>query len=299
MSNTRKSFLFATLTIIFWSTVATAFKIALQHATIPQLLLIASATSFVILGLVLSFIGLKKVLEQTRQEILRSAVLGFLNPLAYYFVLFNAYSLLPAQVAQPINQIWPLILAILAVPILKQKLPKSTLTSLIVCFLGVTIISSQGEVLIFKQSDPWGVALALSSSIIWSLYWLVNVRDTRNFAVKLFTNFGFSTAFLLIISPFIDGFYNFSIEGVASSIYIGLFEMGISFLFWMKALELTKSAAKVGLMVYLVPFISLVFIHFIVGEQIKATTVIGLSIIVLGLLYQQKDQLLKTRTLRE
>lgn len=134
MSNTRKSFLFASLTIIFWSTVATAFKIALKHATIPQLLLIASATSFAIFGLILPFIGFKKVLEQTRQEILRSALLGFLNPLAYYFVLFNAYSLLPAQVAQPINQIWPLILAILAVPILKQKLPKSILTSLIVCF---------------------------------------------------------------------------------------------------------------------------------------------------------------------
>lgn len=98
-----------------------------------------------------------------------------------------------------------------------------------------------------------------------------------------------------MLSPFIDGFHNFSFEGVASSIYIGLFEMGISFLFWMKALELAKSAAKVGLMVYLVPFISLIFIHFIVGEQIKITTIVGLSIIVLGLLYQQKDQLLKKR----
>ena len=293
MRNNSKSYLFALLTILFWSTVATAFKIALKYAAIPQVLFFASATSFVTLGLILLFLGLGKRLKQTRHELVRSAVLGFLNPFAYYFVLFKAYSLLPAQVAQPINQVWPLILAILAVPILKQKLPKSTLTSLIVCFIGVTIISSQGEMSIFKQSDPWGVTLALSSSIIWSLYWLVNIKDTRHFAVKLFTNFGFSTAYLLILSPFIEGFYTFSFEGITSSIYIGIFEMGISFLFWMKALELSKSAAKVGLMVYLVPFISLIFIHFIIGEQIRFTTIVGLCTIVIGLLYQQKDQLKK------
>jgi drug/metabolite transporter (DMT)-like permease len=295
MTSNKKSYLFASLAIIFWSTVAAAFKIALEHATIPQILLIASATSFAIFGLILYFIGFKKVLEQSSQEIMRSAVLGLLNPFAYYLILFKAYSLLPAQVAQPLNQIWPLILAILAVPILKQKLPKTTLTSLIICFVGVFLISSQGEFRIFNQSNPLGVALALSSSIIWSLYWLLNVKDTRDFAVKLFTNFGFSVVYILAISPFIDGFYNFSLTGIASSVYVGVFEMGIGFLFWMKALEHAKSAAKIGLMVYLVPFISLVFIHFIVGEQIKPTTIAGLSIIVLGILYQQKDQLFKRK----
>lgn len=293
MHNHSKSYLFAVLTILFWSTVASAFKIALKQATILQVLFIASATSFIILGLILPFLEFKKVLKQSRQDLLRSAVLGFLNPFAYYIILFKAYSLLPAQVAQPLNQIWPLTLAFLAVPILNQKLPKSTLTSLIVCFTGVVIIASQGEVRIFNQSNPWGVALALSSSIVWSLYWLVNVKDNRHFAVKLFTNFGFSTAYLLILSSFQKDFYAFSIEGIFSSIYIGVFEMGISFLFWMKALELAKSAAKIGLMVYLVPFISLIFIHFIVGEQIRTTTLVGLSIVVLGLLYQQKNQLLK------
>lgn len=293
MSRNQQSYFYALLTILLWSTVATAFKIALNHATIPQLLLISSVTSFATFAVILPFIGFKTFLSQTRREVLRSAVMGLLNPLAYYLVLFNAYSLLPAQVAQPINMIWPLALSLLAVPILKQKLPKTTLISLAICFMGVTVISSQGQIAIFKESNPLGIALALLSSIIWSLYWLVNVKDNRNFAVKLFTNFGFSTIYLLIYSSFVDGFYNISISGVASSIYVGLFEMGVSFLFWMKALETAKSAAKVSLLVYLVPFISLIFIHFVVGEEIKVTTVAGLSTIIVGLLYQQKDLLLK------
>lgn len=293
MKDTHKSYLFASLTIIFWSTVATAFKVALGNASIPQLLFVASVTSLVTLGGFLIAGGAKRLLMQSKADLLRSAILGFLNPFAYYLILFKAYSLLPAQVAQPINQIWPLVLALLAVPILKQKLPRTTLTSLVICFAGVALISSQGDVNIFGKSSPLGVGLALLSSVVWSVYWLTNVKDERDNVVKLFTNFAFSVLYMLLLSPFVDGFYSFTIEGVASSAYVGLFEMGLSFFCWMSALKYAKSAAKLGLFIYMVPFISLIFIHYVAGEAIRSTTFIGLSIIVAGILYQQKDLLLK------
>lgn len=292
MNNSSKSIIYASLAVVFWSTVATAFKIALNHNSIPQLLLIASLTSFLIFGVMLPFVGFRAVLSQSSKELFHSAVMGLLNPFTYYLILFKAYSLLPAQVAQPINQIWPLILALLAVPFLQQHLPKTTIKSLIICFIGVVLISSQGHINIFKQSSPLGVGLALLSSIIWSVYWILNIKDKRDVIVKLFTNFGFSVAYLLILSLFIDNFYQISPKGLASSIYVGVFEMGLSFLFWLKALEKTKSAAKLGLMIYLIPFISLIFIHFIAKEEIKITTIAGLCLIVLGILYQQKDKLL-------
>lgn len=289
MSNATKSILFASITILFWSTVATAFKIALKHCSIPQILFLASLTSFIIMGAMVPLVGIQKMFSQTKEDLLRSALMGFFNPFLYYLILFKAYTLLPAQVAQPINQIWPLILALLAVPLLHQKLPKTTLTSLIICFAGVTVISSQGHLNIFENSNPVGIILALSSSIIWSLYWIVNVKDTRDIVIKLFTNFGFSVAYLLLISLFIPNFYSYSTTAIFSSIYIGIFEMGISFLFWLKALKYAKSAAKIGLMIYLIPFISLIFIHFIAGEEIKTTTILGLLLIVAGIGYQQKD----------
>lgn len=292
MSNSAKSILFASLTILFWSTVATAFKIALKHCSIPQILFLASATSLVIMAIMIPFTGFQKLFSQSREELLRSALMGFINPFLYYLILFKAYSLLPAQIAQPINQIWPLILALLAVPLLHQKLPKSTLTSLVICFAGVAIISSQGHLNIFKNSSPAGIALALTSSVVWSLYWIVNVKDNRDIVIKLFTNFGFSVAYLLLLSPFVDGFFNFTTAGFFSSIYIGVFEMGLSFLFWLKALKHAKSAAKLGLMIYLIPFLSLFFIHFIAGEEIKTTTIAGLCLIVVGIVYQQKDKIL-------
>ena len=51
----------------------------------------------------------------------------------YYLILLKAYQLLPAQVAQPLNMIWPVILVFLSVPILKQKreLPVASRTPVI------------------------------------------------------------------------------------------------------------------------------------------------------------------------
>lgn len=292
MRRSTKSIAFAALTILFWSTVATAFKISLQHCTIPQLLFVASLTSFLFFGIMVPTVGYKAILRQKRSDIARSALMGLLNPFLYYLVLFKAYSLLPAQVAQPLNQIWPLVLALLAVPLLKQHLPKRTLTSLAICFIGVTLISSQGHLNLLEGSNPIGVSLAIFSSLIWSIYWIVNLKDSRPVVVKLFTNFGFSVIYLLLLSSFIDGFYQISTAGILSSVYVGLFEMGISFFFWMKAMEYAKSAAKLGLMIYLIPFISLFFIHFFAHEAIKPTTIVGLCLIVAGILYQQKNLIL-------
>jgi drug/metabolite transporter (DMT)-like permease len=75
--------------------------------------------------------------------------------------------------------------------------------------------------------------------------------------------------------------------GLIGAIYIGLFEMGITFVLWLKALQLSKTTAQVSNFIYLVPFISLIVIHFTVGENIYPSTIIGLMFIIAGILLQQ------------
>jgi len=50
---------------------------------------------------------------------------------------------------------------------------------------------------------------------------------------------------------------------------------------------LAESKARLNNVIYLVPFISLLFIHFFVGETIYWTTIAGLCIIVGSILFQQ------------
>ena len=63
--------------------------------------------------------------------------------------------------------------------------------------------------------------------------------------------------------------------------------MGITFLFWLKAMQNATSTAKIANLIFISPFISLIFIYFIVGEEIYLSTIVGLSTIIFGLILQQ------------
>jgi drug/metabolite transporter (DMT)-like permease len=288
MTNQKKAYLFALVSILFWSTVASAFKISLRYLDFLQLLLYSSFTSVFVLFIIL--VVQKKVYllkESSPKHYLHSAILGCLNPFIYYIVLFKAYSLLPAQEAQPLNYTWPIMLSLLSIPLLKQKIRFINILAILISFTGVFIISTEGSILQFHLTNPLGVFLALGSSVIWALFWIYNVRDQRDDVVKLFLSFSFGFIFILVSIVLFSEFVVIPVQGLLGAIYVGIFEMGLVFILWLKALKYSHTTAQVSHLIYLSPFLSLFFIYFIVGEIILRSTIIGLLFIVGGILIQQ------------
>jgi len=291
MNSNKKAYLFAATAVFFWSTVATAFKLALREYDFIQLIFYISGVTILLLFVFLvAQRKIKLVFKQTRRQWLISISMGALNPLLYYLVLFKAYSLLPAQIAQPLNMVWPIVLALLSVPFLNQKIGWISIVALFISFTGVIFISSQGGIDGIKNVNVSGVLLALASSVIWSLYWILNVRDKRDEFIKLFLNFFFGFIYLAVVVALFSDFRIQLNEGFWASIYSGVFEVGITYVLWLKAMNLTTSNAKIGNLVFLAPFISLIFIHFILKETIFVTTFIGLVFIVSGIFVQQLDR---------
>ncbi len=291
MNSSDKAYFYAGLSVLFWSTVATSFKIALRELDPVQLIFYASAVTLVILFLFLLIQGkINLLFRQSKKEIISSLLLGALNPLLYYIVLFRAYSLLPAQMAQPLNLIWPLVLALLSVPLLRQKIGSRSIAGLLISFAGVVFISSQGSLSGFRETNFTGVALALFSSVIWSLYWILTVRDKRDETVKLFLNFFFGLIYLTAAMFLFSDFRVKPGTGLYAAVYIGIFETGITYIFWLNALKFSTNNAKTANLIFLVPFISLIFIRFILKETIFVTTFIGLAFIVAGIFTQRLDR---------
>lgn len=290
-STEQKAVLYALITILFWSTVATAFKIGLREQTPEQLIFIASVTTILVLiGFLLFTRKFKQIFKLPKRSYTLSAILGFLNPFVYYIILFKAYSLLPAQVAQPINMIWPIVLVLLSVPLLKQKIGWKHLVALLISFTGVFIISSQGDFFSLQKTNPTGLMLGIASAFVWSLYWIFNVKSKDDELVKLFLSFFFGTIFLAI---YLIRTHSFKFEinnSFYAGIYIGLFEIGFSFILWIKALSLTSHNARIANLIYIAPFISLLFIHFILKEPIFITTIVGIFFIISGILFQQTSK---------
>ena len=288
MTDQTKAYLYAGAAIFFWSTVASAFKVGLQHINFIQFLFIATWTSLFILLIINLFRGsLKQLSSLGRRDLAFSALMGALSPFAYYLVLFKAYEILPAQVAQPLNMVWPIVLVFLSVILLKQKISYKSFIALFVSFIGVYFISSQGEPgkLVFKE--PLGVVLAAGSSLIWSLYWIYNVKKDMDEMLQLLLNFFFASLYITLFILFFNDFGHMDMTGTVLAIYAGIFEMGITFILWIKAMKYTSSNDKISNLVYIAPFLSLIFIHYFVGETIYVTSLIGLSFIVLGILIEK------------
>ena len=292
MGKQKSAYFYALVAVLFWSTSASAFKICLspERLNVPVLLLLfgASLVSSIVLLVHLVLSGKARLLKTLSQEdFTRSAFLGFLNPFLYYTVLFKAYSILPAQQAQPLNFVWPLTLVLLSIPILKQKIKRRDILAILISFFGVLVISTKGQLLSFRLTDPLGVALATGSSIPWALYWIYNIRNKRDEVLSLFLNFTWATVYVFILLLIAGEFKALSFKGVLGVTYVGLFEMGITFLIWLKALKLAKTTAHVAGLIYLVPFLSLVVIHFVLGETILPATLLGAILIVAGILLQK------------
>jgi len=283
-----KAYGYALATVLLWSTVASAFKLSLRHLDPPQLLLYATVTSTLVLAGLLAVQGrLGVLLTYTPAQYRRSLALGLLNPFLYYLVLFQAYDLLPAQEAQPLNYTWAITLALLSVPLLGQRLGLGDVLGGLVSYAGVVVISTRGEPLSLRFSDSLGVALALGSTVLWSLYWIGNARDDRDPVAGLLLNFLFALPFVLAVCALFSDLWVMDFRGLLGAAYVGVFEMGITFVLWLQALRLSESAARVGNLIFLSPFLSLVFIHSFVGEAILPSTLAGLGLIVAGLAVQQ------------
>jgi len=284
MKNQSKAYAYSLISVHLWATEATAFKLALRDLNFIGLLFIANLTSLVIFVVLLAATHkLHLVKPSGSKEVLLSALQGFLNPFAYYLLLFKAYSILPAQIAQPANFVWPVVLTLLSVPLLKQPLKLSSILALSVSFIGVFILATQGNLKSFRIAEPAGIAMAVCTSVIWSLYWIINLKDKRDDVVKLFSGFMFSMVYILILALVTGNIPSLTSKSVLPAIYAGFFEMGITFFLWLRALQLSESTGKVANLIYIAPFLSLVFIHFVLHEKLLYTSFIGLCVIIAGI----------------
>lgn len=286
-TSARKAFIFAILAVLFWSTSPTAFKLGLRHQDTLQLLTGATFTSTLLLAIFLLPKKRYKELASFRTaDIWFSLFMGLLNPVAYYLILFKAYSILPAQVAQPLNMIWPIVLVLISIPLLKQKIGWKSIGAMIISFSGIVVISLQGGSGGRDPENKLGIILALSTSVIWAVYFIYNTRDRKDPVARLFLNFLFASVLLLAMGLMRGNIMDLSLRALAPAIYIGVFEMGITFVLWLLAMQYAPSSDKISNLVFMAPFLNLILVRLVLQETIFLTTLYGIILLITGILIQ-------------
>ncbi len=287
--NERRALGFGLSAVLLWSTVATAFKLTLAEFTPIQMLTIASIVSalvlFIIYGVQGKLTSLPAIFLSNPWYYL---LLGLINPLAYYIILFKAYDLLPASQAQAINYSWAITLTLMAAIFLGQQIRKQDWIACVLSYFGVVVIATKGDILGLNFESPLGVGLALLSTLLWAGYWILNTKNKADPVVGVLLGFLVAIPFAIGLSIWEGANWEqISFSGWLAVTYVGLFEMGVTFVLWLTALKLTQNTARISNLIFASPFISLVLLATVIGESIHPTTLLGLVLIIAGLVIQQ------------
>jgi drug/metabolite transporter (DMT)-like permease len=179
-------------------------------------------------------------------------------------------------------------LALLSAPLLGQRIRPRALLGLGISLAGVYVIATRGRLGAARFGDPLGVGLALGSSVVWALYWIFHVRDPQDEVLKLSRSFLAGFALVVAAGGLTGELRAPSLRGALGAAYVGLFEMGVTFVLWLKALARSRTTAQVANLILLAPFLSLFLLHIAAGEQIHVSSAAGLALIVAGIALQRR-----------
>ena len=270
-----------------WSTIATAFKLGLRDLEPLQLLWLGACWSWVLFTICIALLPKP---DFRKSKVLKALGLGLVNPVLYYVVLLYAYDLLPAHVAQPLNYTWAIMTALLAIPLLKQHLSVRKLLGIVIGYAGVLVLVTGANLSTDFKYDPIGILLALTSTLIWALYWIASVNIHLSAWWFMWLGFTAALPILTILCFALSGIPNLSAWNISAGAWIGLFEMGFAFLLWQRAMATTTSAATLSQLIFLSPILSLGLIVWVLGESIHISALVALVLIGIGFLIVNRSE---------
>ncbi len=288
----KKSYIFAGVSILFWSTIATVSKLLLGSLTGMQVLFISSGAA----GLALLLVNLcSGTFKNCRHYRLKDYgvmfLIGLPGTFLYYVFLYAGTNMLLASQAFIINYLWPIMSVVFACILLKEKMTLRRGLAIGLSFLGVGVVAGS-DLLQFKANTLLDAACCVLCAVSYGLYTALNQKYSYNKSIAVMV--AYLSTFLVsgvVLLAQGSGFALQPLQWVGLA-YNGVFTMGLATTTWALALEGGKTA-KISNLAYLTPFISLIWTFFILKEPIALTSVIGLAIIVLGILLQLKEKKVK------
>ena len=279
-------YIFALLASFLWGSVSAIGKLLLTNLDSLQVLLFINLFAFIGLFAIVWFQNKKMViLTYKKQDYFTFAWMGFLGVFLYPLFFFGALKLLPAQEAFIVNYLWPILVVVFAFLILKEQITPKKILGIIFSFFGIVVVITNGDFSILHLSNVFGILLALAGAIVYGLFSVIGKKHNYDKFVSMMFYYFFSLFYALIAVLFFSEIPTISIHQLFGLIWLGFFTSGLGFVFWFLALKYGDTA-KVSSIIFITPFISLIYIYFIAGEKILISSILGLVFISIGIFIQ-------------
>ena len=291
MTPRAQSYLSLALCILLWASIPVASKKILAELSNLQMLFYSTIFSVFALGALVVWqrktVSLK---DYTLRDFANMCWLGFLGAFLYYVLLYGAFARTSAAEGFLLAYTWPILISLLAVPLLGERFTPARLIAVLISFSGVVAIVTQGRMVELRVENLAGNLLALCGALVFALFSIQGKRANYNVTVAAFVYFCAALICSAVAIVLSGGLALPSTAVWGWLIYNGLLVNGLSYVFWFKALE-HGDTFIVSNLLYLTPAISLLFVLLLLDEPVHVSAVSGLVLIIAGILFQSRQKL--------
>lgn len=270
---------YAIITIVFWALAYVLTRMALKYFTaFPLGFLRYFFASIAIIVIIL----IKKIKLPRKADIkwfILSGACGFF----IYMIVFNkGCETVTAATGSVIIATVPVITALLASFVYKEKLSAFKWTAIAIEFMGVVVLTLMNHALSLNHGIIW----LLIAAVALSIYNLLQKRLTKTYSGLEASSFS-----ILIGTIMLAVFLPSTVKEVQSApvspiIYVailGVFSSAIAYATWAEAFKKAENASSVSNYMFLTPFLTTILGFLIANERPDTATYIGGGIILIGL----------------
>ena len=286
----KKEYLYAGVSIFFWSTTATVTKLLLGSLNSMQIMAVSSlfATLFLVVVNIANG-SIKKLVFLKARDYLWIFVLGMLGIFVYHLCLYIGIDMMDASQAFIINYLWPIMTVVFACIILKEKLTPRKIIAIVLSFAGVVVVTANGNLLAVGHKTLVGAVYCIVAAVAYGLFSVLDKKKHYDKSLAMMLYYFFTFAVALIYIALTGDWFSMSFAETGGMLWSGIFTTATAYTSWAMALE-RGDTAKISNLAYITPFMSLVWTTLVLKEDFKPWSVAGLFVIILGIFVQMKDK---------
>ena len=266
-------------------------KIALGYVNPAELLALRYIFAFPILLVVLLT---KKIKFQFSKRDKVGILLGSFIITVHFLIQITGLKTTSATNTGWIISITPLIMAVLAFLILKEKIGVKQIIGIVVATIGIVLLVSRGELTNLDWISSTGDWLVLASAHTWAFYSIAtrSVSQRQNPLAVTIGVLGPSALVIVLYVAFTSDwskFLHLPLEPLLAIIFLGVFAMGLAQWFWQEGMA-KVGAARAGFFLYLEPLattgLAVPYLH----EEFGVIAAIGGLLVLAGVYVAEKKR---------
>ena len=277
------------ITVVIWSINFVFIKIGLEEFPPITLATLRFLFAFPLLLAACILTKSGKLCKPRLKELPTFVLLAMTGVTLFFILYFNGMKYVTTTMAAIIVNVNPIFIAILSRVILKEPLGKRKTFGMLLAFLGVALVVSQGRLSLGELSPSvvFGSLLILSASFLWAIYSIVGKMVVLERPPLETTTIVFGLGALCLIPfSFLESPFRHvlcaSWRGWISVLYMAFLSSALTYVLWYMALARIE-AVKAAVFLYLIPLLVMAVAHFFLGEEITPASFFGCILVIVGL----------------